>query len=118
VQVAKSFGAEVTGVCSTRNLELAGSLGADQVIDYTQQDFTQGDRRDDLLFDIAGSRPWAACQRVLHPRATLVLAGAPKGNRLLGPLDHIGRSAPLSETAHALRYLGEGHARGKLVVTL
>ena len=160
VQVAKSFGAEVTGVCSTRNVELAGSLGADRVIDYTREDFTQGDGRYDLLFDVAGSRPWAACRRVLHPRATLVLVGAPKGNRLLGPLDHIGRvrlaslrasqtvvffiskrrnqdlvalqglleagtvtpvverTYPLSETAHAFRYLGEGHARGKLVVTV
>ena len=160
VHIARSFGAEVTGVCSTRNVALATSLGADRVIDYTREDFTQGDRRYDLLFDIAGSRPWAACRRVLHPRATLVLVGAPKGNRLLGPLDHIGRirlaslrasqkvvffiskrrnedlvalqglletgtvtpvverTYPLSETAHAFRYLGEGHAQGKLVVTV
>jgi NADPH:quinone reductase-like Zn-dependent oxidoreductase len=160
VQLAKSFGAEVTGVCSTRNLAMVGSLGADRVVDYTAEDFTRTDRRYDLLLDVAGSRPWAACRRVLHPRATLVLVGAPKGNRLLGPLHHIGkvrlaslrasqrvvffisklntedlvalqellqtgtvtpvveRTYPLAETADALRYLGEGHARGKLVVTV
>jgi NADPH:quinone reductase-like Zn-dependent oxidoreductase len=159
VQLAKSFGAEVTGVCSTRNLGLVGSLGADHVIDYTREDFTRGDRRYDLLLDVAGSRPWAACRRVLEPQATLVMVGAPKGSRLLGPLDHIvkvrlaslrasqkvaffiskarnqdlvvlqellaagtvtpvvERTYPLPEAADALRYLGEGHARGKLVVT-
>ena len=160
VQLAKSFGAEVTGVCSTRNLGLVGSLGADHVIDYTREDFTRGDRRYDLLLDVAGSRPWTACRRVLEPQATLVMVGAPKGSRLLGPLDHIvkvrlaslrasqkvaffiskarhqdlvvlqellaagtvtpvvERTYPLPEAADALRYLGEGHARGKLVVTV
>ena len=160
VQLAKSFGAEVTGVCSTRNLGLVGSLGADHVIDYTREDFTRGDRRYGLLLDVAGSRPWAACRRVLEPQATLVMVGAPKGSRLLGPLDHIvkvrlaslrasqkvaffiskarnqdlvvlqellaagtvtpvvERTYPLPEAADALRYLGEGHARGKLVVTV
>jgi NADPH:quinone reductase-like Zn-dependent oxidoreductase len=91
VQIAKALGAEVTGVCSTRNVDLAGSLGADQVIDYTREDFTRTDRRYDLLLDVAGSRPWSACRRVLNPRATLVLVGAPKGNPLLGPLGHIVR---------------------------
>ena len=160
VQIAKALGAEVTGVCSTRNLDLVASLGADQVIDYTKEDFTRNDRRYDLLFDVAGSRSWAACRRVLTQRATLVMVGAPKGNRLLGPLDHLGkvrlaslrasqkvlffisksrnqdlaalqhllqagtvtsvveRSYPLSETADALRYLGEGHAQGKLVISV
>jgi NADPH:quinone reductase-like Zn-dependent oxidoreductase len=160
VQVAKSFGVEVTGVCSPRNLELVASLGADQVIDYTREDFTRTGRRYDLLLDVAGSRSWAAYRRVLHPRATLVLVGAPKGNRLLGPLDHIAkvrlasvrasqkvrffiskartedlvvlqgllaagtvtpvveRRYALGEAADAFRYLGEGHAQGKLVVTV
>ena len=68
---------------------MVGSLGADRVIDYTREDFTRTDRRYDLLLDVAGSRPWSACRRVLTPQGTLVLVGAPKGSRLLGPLDHI-----------------------------
>ena len=160
VQLAKALGAEVTAVCSTRNVDTARSLGADHVIDYTREDFTRTDRRYHLLLDVAGSRPWSACQRVLEPRATLVLVGAPKGSRLLGLLGHIAkvrlaslrasqkavffiskstpddlatlrelleagtvtpvveRTYALREAAHALRYLGEGHARGKLVVTV
>jgi NADPH:quinone reductase-like Zn-dependent oxidoreductase len=160
VQLAKALGAEVTGVCSPRNLDLVASLGADQVIDYTRQDFTRTDRRYDLLLDVAGSRSWSACRRVLAPQARLVMVGAPKGSRLLGPLSHIigvrlaslrasqkvvffiskadhqdltalrelleagtvtpvvERTYPLREAAHALRYLGQGHAKGKLVVTV
>jgi NADPH:quinone reductase-like Zn-dependent oxidoreductase len=160
VQLAKSFGAEVTGVCSTRNLDMARSLGADQVVDYTKDDFTRTDQRYDLLLDVAGSRSWSDYRRVLAPRATLVLVGAPKGTRLLGPLGHIlqvrlaslrasqrvvffiskennqdlvvlrellaagtvtplvERSYPLSQAADALGYLGEGHAQGKLVITV
>lgn len=160
VQIAKALGAEVTGVCSTRNVDLVRSLGADHVIDYAREDFTRSDLRYDLLLDIAGSRSWSECQRVLTARATLVMVGAPKGNRLIGPLSHIvavrlaavwgsqkvvnfvakinkadllvlqelltsGQVAPvidrrytLSETAGALRYLGEGHAQGKIVVTV
>src|SRR5204863_1085085 len=89
VQIAKSLGAEVTGVCSTRNVELIRSLGADHVIDYTREDFTRADTRYDMMLDIAGSRSWSECRRVLDPHATVVLVGAPKGNRLLGPLSHI-----------------------------
>jgi NADPH:quinone reductase-like Zn-dependent oxidoreductase len=89
VQIAKALGAEVTAVCSTGNVELARSLGADHVVDYTQEDFTRGERRYDVLFDVAGSRSWSACVRVLAPQATLVIVGAPKGGRLLGPLGHI-----------------------------
>ncbi len=160
VQIAKAFGADVTGVCSTRNVELARSLGADHVVDYTREDFTRSDRRYDLMFDVAGSRSWWECKRVLTPDATVVVAGAPTGNALLGPLGHIARfrlaasrssrkvvfflakfNRPdlevlrdliesghvkpvveqryeLSETADAFRYLGAGHARAKLVVTL
>jgi NADPH:quinone reductase-like Zn-dependent oxidoreductase len=89
VQIAKALGAEVTGVCSTRNVDLVRSLGADHVVDYTHDDFTRTDRRYDLMFDIAGSRPWSEFKRVLDPRATVVLVGGPKANRLLGPLGHV-----------------------------
>jgi len=160
VQIAKAFGAEVTGVCSTRNVDLVRSIGADHVVDYTQEDFTRSDRPYDLMLDVAGSRSWSACRRVLSPHATHVIVGAPKGNRLMGPLSHIvkvrlaalrssqkvrffiaklnnadmvvlrellgaGKVTPvvdkryeLSEAADALRYLGEGHAQGKVVLTL
>ena len=89
VQIAKALGAEVTGVCSTRNVELVQSLGADHVVDYTRDDFTRSDRRYDLLLDVAGSRSWSECKRVLEPHARLVIVGAPKGSRLLGPLSHV-----------------------------
>jgi NADPH:quinone reductase-like Zn-dependent oxidoreductase len=89
VQIAKALGAEVTAVCSTRNVELARSLGADRVIDYTQEDFTRSGDRYDLLLDIAGSKSWHACKRVLSPQATVVIVGAPATTPLLGPLGHI-----------------------------
>jgi NADPH:quinone reductase-like Zn-dependent oxidoreductase len=91
VQIAKSFGAEVTAVCSTRNVDLARSLGADHVVDYTREDFTRSGKRYDLLFDVAGSRRWSECKRVLEPKATVVMVGAPKGGRLLGPLGRLAR---------------------------
>ncbi len=160
VQIAKVLGADVTGVCSTRNVDLVRSLGADHVIDYTREDFTRSDRRYDLMLDIAGSRSWSACTRVLSPQATLVIVGAPKGNRLIGPLSHVvklrlaalrssrkvvffiakfnqpdmevlrelleaGKVTPvidrryeLSDIADALRYMGEGHAQAKIVITV
>ena len=160
VQVAKALGAEVTGVCSTRNVDIVRSLGADHVVDYTKEDFTRSDQRYDVMFDVAGSRSWSECRRVLNPQATLVIVGAPKGNRLMGPLSHIvkvrlaavrgsqkavffiakfnkadmlalrdlleagkvtpviDRSYELSEIADAFRYLGEGHAQGKIVITV
>jgi NADPH:quinone reductase-like Zn-dependent oxidoreductase len=160
VQIAKALGAEVTGVCSTRNVDLVRSIGADHVIDYTRDDFTRSDRRYDLLFDVAGTRSWSECKRVLNPQATVVLVGGPKSNRLIGPLSHIlkmrlaslassrkaafliakfnkadmdvlrdlletGKMTPvidrryeLSEIADALRYLGEGHAQGKIVINV
>jgi NADPH:quinone reductase-like Zn-dependent oxidoreductase len=160
VQIAKALGAEVTGVCSTRNVEQTRELGADHVVDYTREDFTRGDRRYDLLLDIAGSRPWSELRRVLTPQATVVIVGAQK-RRVLGPIGHIvrlrvasllrgsqkavffiaktnradmeilrelleaGKLKPvvdrrygLADTAEAFQYLGEGHARGKIVVTL
>ncbi len=160
VQIAKSLGAQVTGVCSTRNVDLVRSLGADHVVDYTREDFTRAARRYDLVFDIAGSRTWSAYTRVLKPRAAVVVVGGPKTNRWLGPLGHfaavrlaalpgrrtaallmatvdratlldlrelleagkltpvVDRQYPLSNIADALRYLGEGHAPGKVVITV
>lgn len=159
VQIAKSFGAEVTAVCSTRNVEQARSLGADHVVDYTQEDFTRRDDRHDLMLDIAGSRSFREFRRVLAPGATAVVIGAKMSNKGLGPLPHvvgtrlssIGKSQTvkffvakitkedlavlrelleagtmrsvidkryeLSQVPDALRYLGEGHARGKVVIT-
>jgi NADPH:quinone reductase-like Zn-dependent oxidoreductase len=160
VQLAKCLGAEVTGVCSPRNVDLVRSLGADRVVDYTSEDFTHGGRRYDLLLDIAGSRSWAECRRVLKPEARFVIVGGPKNNPWIGPLAHviklrlgalgasqtvkffitnlnkadlttmqellgagqvtsvIDRQYPLSELPEAMRYLGTGHARAKIVVTL
>jgi len=161
VQLAKVFGAEVTAVCSTGNVETARALGADHVVDYTQEDFTQRSDRYDLMLDIAGSRPFREFRRVLTPKATVVIVGAKfPSNRGLGPLTHIfgtrlvavGRSQTvkfvmakinkedllvlqelleagkmrsvidkryeLSQTLDAMRYLGEGHARGKVVITV
>ncbi|HYZ18300.1 MAG TPA: NAD(P)-dependent alcohol dehydrogenase [Gaiellaceae bacterium] len=90
VQLAKVFGADVTAVCSTRNVEQARSLGADRVVDYTREDFTRTGERHDLFLDIAGSRSFLAYRRVLTPTATVVLIGGPMTYRGLGPLPHIG----------------------------
>jgi len=89
VQIAKSFGAEVTAVCSTRNVEIARSIGADHVVDYTQEDFTRSKRRYDLMLDIAGNRSWSDCRRVLSEQAILVVVGGPKTNRWIGPLGQV-----------------------------
>jgi NADPH:quinone reductase-like Zn-dependent oxidoreductase len=161
VQIAKSFGAEVTAVCSTRNVEIVRSIGADHVIDYTQEDFTRSEQRYDLMLDVAGNRSWSDCKRVLAEKASLVVVGGPKTNRWIGPLSQalklrlrslggsrrvvapflakinkedlvvlqqlleagtvtpvIDREYELSEAPEALRYLGEGHARGKVVITV
>jgi NADPH:quinone reductase-like Zn-dependent oxidoreductase len=160
VQIAKALGAEVTAVCSARNVDQARSLGADHVIDYTREDFTRSGRRYDVLFDVAGSRSWRACKRVLEPEGILVMAGAPQSNRVIAPLGHIARvrlaSIPssqkyaffvanlnredlgvlrelieagkvtpvierryeLSEVPDAVAHMGEGHARGKIVITV
>jgi NADPH:quinone reductase-like Zn-dependent oxidoreductase len=86
IQIATSFGAEVTGVCSTRNVDTARSLGAEHVIDYTKDDFTRAGQRYDLILDVAGNRSWSDCKRVLHERGRLVIVGGPKNNRWVGPL--------------------------------
>lgn len=89
VQLAKALGAHVTGVCGGRNLELVRSLGADRVIDYTKEDFSRGGERYDVMLDIAGSRPWRECRRVLAPRGTLVVIGGPRTGRAFGPMGHV-----------------------------
>jgi NADPH:quinone reductase-like Zn-dependent oxidoreductase len=160
VQIAKALGATVTAVCSTPNVEIARSLGADRVVDYTQEDVTRSGERYDLALDIAGTRPFSQLRRVLEPDATVVVIGGPRANRLLGPLGHVvgsrlaalrasqkvaffiakfgkedmetlrsfledGRMTsvvdsvyPLDEIADALRHMGGGHPRGKIVVTV
>src|SRR5262245_17299530 len=89
VQLAKSFGAEVTAVCSTGNVELAGSLGADLVVDYTRDDFTRLPDRYDVVLDIAGSRSFLELRRLLAPEATVVLVGGRMTYRGLGPIPHL-----------------------------
>ena len=90
VQIAKSFGAEVTAVCSTKNLDMARSIGADQVIDYTKEDFTQNGQRYDLILAANGYHPLSAYKRALSPKGTYVVAGGSLAQvmqaMLLGPL--------------------------------
>jgi len=158
VQIAKSFGAEVTGVCSTRNVDMVRSIGADQVIDYTQEDFAKGGQRHDLILD-TGDRSLSDCRRALTPKGTLVVIGGSAGRwinglgrankarvlslfvsqRLLPFLTKwskqdlhvvkdlieagdvtpvIDRTYSLSEAPEAMRHLEEGHARGKVVITV
>jgi NADPH:quinone reductase-like Zn-dependent oxidoreductase len=92
VQIAKAFGGEVTAVCGPRGVDIARSLGADVVVDYTQEDVTRGDRRFDLAIDIVGTRSFRQLERVLAPEATVVVVGGKRGNRLLGPLAHVAGS--------------------------
>lgn len=86
VQVAKSFGAEVTGVCSARNLDLAGSIGADHVIDYARENFTEGERRYDILFDLVGNHSMRDCSRVLNSGGRYIGAGVLAGISVTGIL--------------------------------
>jgi NADPH:quinone reductase-like Zn-dependent oxidoreductase len=156
VQLAKSFGAEVTAVCSAGNLDQARSLGADHVIDYTQEDFTKNGQPYDLIFAANGYHPISAYKRALTPKGIYVMAGgsfaqifqamlmgsmmSETGGRKMGGVSASGNQKdlafikelfeagkvksiidkryPLSEAAEALRYLGKGHARGKVVITM
>jgi len=86
VQIAKSYGADVTGVCSTRNVEMVRSIGADQVVDYTQDDFTKSGRRYDIILDAVGNHSLSACRRILNPKGILVTAGGTAGRWMIGPL--------------------------------
>jgi NADPH:quinone reductase-like Zn-dependent oxidoreductase len=159
VQIAKSFGADVTAVCSTRNVDTARSLGADHVIDYTREDFIRTDERHDLMLDVAANRSLSDCRRALTSRGTYVLIGGSHG-RWLGGLPRffttpalspfvsqrmraffatrshedlvhikrlleageltpvIDRTYPLSQTSQAISYVEEGHAQGKVVITV
>jgi NADPH:quinone reductase-like Zn-dependent oxidoreductase len=154
VQIAKSFGAEVTGVCSTRNVDMVRSIGADHVIDYTQEDFTHGGQSCDLILDNVANRSFSDCRRALTPGGTLIPNSAHAGMgyivrafvrsafvrqqgrpfvsipnnedlAFLKELIDTGKVTPvidrtyrLSETPEALGYVGEGHARGKVVITM
>ena len=88
VQIAKALGAEVTGVCSTRNLEMVRSLGADRVIDYTREDFTQSGQRYDLIFECVGNHSFLACRRVLNPKGIYIGCGGggPEIKWMIAPL--------------------------------
>jgi NADPH:quinone reductase-like Zn-dependent oxidoreductase len=159
VQLAKALGAKVTGVCSTTKLDLVRSIGAEEVIDYTREDFADGGRHWDLIVDTAGRRSLSQLRRALTRRGTLVIVGGEGGGRWLGGFDRqilrapilsalvrqrlrplvskersedllvlkelieagkvtpvIDRTYPLAEIPEAVRYLEEGHARGKIVI--
>jgi NADPH:quinone reductase-like Zn-dependent oxidoreductase len=156
VQIAKAFGAEVTAVCSTRNVEQARSLGADHVIDYTKENFTQSGKQYDIIFAANGYHSLSAYKRALALKGMYVMAGGTKAQifhaMLFGPLMSItggrkmggvsakrsqkdllvlkdlieagkvvpviDRRYPLVEAAEAIRYLGAGHARGKVVIRM
>jgi NADPH:quinone reductase-like Zn-dependent oxidoreductase len=160
VQIATALGAEVTGVCSTRNVELVRSIGATHVVDYTTEDFTDGRAHYDVILDNVGNRPLSQLRRALTPTGTLVLNGGGSPGRVLGPVGSIlravvvnrlvrerlrllpheqkreqlltltglieagkltpilDRTYPLADTGEALRRVEQGHARGKVVITV
>jgi len=96
VQLAKTFGATVTGVCSTRNVEMVRSIGAERVIDYTQQDFTKEGERFDMILDCVGNRSLSECRRVLQPRGVYVGAGGSSDKWMLGPMTRMVKQLLLS----------------------
>ncbi|MER7692580.1 NAD(P)-dependent alcohol dehydrogenase [Streptomyces sp. NPDC097610] len=102
VQIAKAFGAEVTGVCSTRNRELIRSMGADHLIDYTREDFTRNGRRYDVVFDLVGNHSLTECRRALTPTGRLVLSGGgvSEGGSLIGPMGLILKGQVMSHFVH------------------
>jgi NADPH:quinone reductase-like Zn-dependent oxidoreductase len=151
VLIAKSHGTEVTGVCSTKNLDMVRSIGADHVIDYTQEDFTQKEQRYDLILDIVANRSMSDYMRALNPKGKYVAVAFNPSSLFLGLLFSrngkktgslvaktnvndlvymkelieagkvvpvIDRRYPLSEVAEALRYYGERHAQGKVIITV
>src|SRR5206468_2012587 len=158
VQIAKSFGTEVTGVCSTRNVDMVRSIGADHFIDYTHEDFTQNGQRYDLIFDAVGNRSVSDYKRALSPNGICAVAGfttlphlfqvlvlgswvSRTGSKKIGQMETanpnqkdlvfvqelleagkvvpvIERRYPLREVPEAIRYLEEGHAKGKVVITM
>jgi len=99
VQIAKSFGAEVTGVCSAKNVDMVRSIGADRVLDYTQEDFTKRGQRYDLIFDCVGNHSLSACRRVLNPKAILVMVGDRTGRAMIGILARLIAAFVLSRFA-------------------
>jgi len=116
VQIAKSFGANVTGVCSTRNVDMARSIGADQVIDYTQADFTQNGERYDVMLDLVGSRSPSDCRRMLTPRGTYVLVGVSDAGRWLGLAPQIKVLSLSPFVRQRMRMFISTHNREDLVV--
>jgi NADPH:quinone reductase-like Zn-dependent oxidoreductase len=127
VQIAKYYGAEVTGVCSTANLEMLKSLGADNVIDYTKEDFTDGDKKYDLIFDAVGLSSKSKCQKVLASKGRYIgtTGPDPKREELIflkeiieeGKLRSvIDRSYPMDEVIEAHRYVEKGHKKGNVII--
>ncbi len=117
VQIAKAFGAEVTGVCSTRNVELVRSIGADHVIDYTAEDFTRGPKRYDLILDLVGNHSVSACRRALEPRGTLLLSHGGR-SKWIGPFGQILRAVVASRFGSQKLFAFTAHVTTEDLVAL